>query len=67
MSRISLEFISGLAMPPIAFIDLAAELGCGGVSLSLAPFTANPHGYSGWQPRLRSQSRYWERRDGSAV
>lgn len=51
MNRLGLDFISGLAMPPVAFVELAAEFGCGGVSLALAPFTANPHGYPAWSLR----------------
>jgi sugar phosphate isomerase/epimerase len=51
MNRLVLEFISVLAMQPVEFIELAAELGCGGVGLALAPFTANPHGYRNWSLR----------------
>lgn len=50
-NRLGLDFISTLAMPPVAHVELAATLGCGGVSLALAPFTANPHGYPTWSLR----------------
>jgi sugar phosphate isomerase/epimerase len=50
-SRLGLDFITGLAMPPVQFVELAAELGCGGVTLALAPITANPHGYPAWSLR----------------
>ncbi len=51
MGRLGIEFISALGMAPVAFLELAAELGCGGVGMALAPFTANPHGYPGWSLR----------------
>jgi sugar phosphate isomerase/epimerase len=51
MRPLVLEFISVLTMPPVAFIELAAKLGCDGVGMALAPFTANPHGYPSWSLR----------------
>ncbi len=51
MRPLGLEFISVLAMPPVEFIELAADLGCDGVGMALAPFTANPHGYRAWSLR----------------
>lgn len=48
-------------MPPVEHIALAAELGCGAISLAPAPFTANPHGYPAWSlrdnPALRREVR----------
>ena len=49
--RLGIDFISVLAMPPLAHVALAAELGCGAISLALEPFTANPHGYPFWSLR----------------
>lgn len=49
--RLSIDFISALGMPPVDFVHLAADLGCGRISLALAPFTANPHGYPAWSLR----------------
>lgn len=51
MSRIGIDFISFLAMPPVESVQLAADLGCGQLSLALAPFTANPHNYPAWSLR----------------
>lgn len=51
MNRLGVDFISVLGMPPVEFVALAADLGCGGISLALAPFTANPHGYPAWSLR----------------
>lgn len=45
---LGLDFISGLAMPPVAFVELAADLGCSSVSLGVNPITANPHDYAPW-------------------
>lgn len=51
MSRLGIEFISVLGMPPVAFVELTAALGCSGVGMALSPFTANPHGYPDWSLR----------------
>jgi sugar phosphate isomerase/epimerase len=45
MARLGIEFISVFGMPPLQFVDLAADLGCETISLGLAPLDANPHGY----------------------
>jgi sugar phosphate isomerase/epimerase len=49
--RLGFDFISGLGMPPVQFVELAAELGVKRVGMSLVPFTANPHGYPAWSLR----------------
>ncbi|MBW8785708.1 MAG: sugar phosphate isomerase/epimerase [Novosphingobium sp.] len=49
--RIGIEFISVLGLPPVAFVALAAELGCRHIGIALAPFTANPHRYEAWSLR----------------
>jgi sugar phosphate isomerase/epimerase len=55
--RLSIDFISALGMPPIDFVHLAADLGCGRVGIALTPITANPHGYPGWSLRNDPQLR----------
>lgn len=45
---LSLEFISLFGLPPVEFVDLAAELGCPYISMALSPFTANPNDYPQW-------------------
>jgi sugar phosphate isomerase/epimerase len=45
---IGIEFLSGFGMPPVDFIHHAADLGCGHVSLGLAPFSFNPLNYPAW-------------------
>ena len=49
--RLGIEFISVLGMPPVQFIELAAELGCRNVGFTLTPITANPHAYHSWSLR----------------
>jgi sugar phosphate isomerase/epimerase len=49
--RLGIEFISVLALPPVAFVELAARLGVGNVGVALAPITANPCGYPAWSLR----------------
>ena len=49
--RLGFDFISGLGMPPVDFVRLAADLGIRRVGMGLAPFTANPHGYPAWSLR----------------
>ncbi len=49
--RLGIEFISGLCMPPIEFVHLAADLDVHQVGMALAPFNANPYGYATWSLR----------------
>jgi sugar phosphate isomerase/epimerase len=50
--RIGIEFISVLGLPPVPFIELAAEMGCGYIGMALQPmFSENPHGYPAWSLR----------------
>jgi sugar phosphate isomerase/epimerase len=51
MTRLGIEFISALGMPPIGFVEITAAMGCNGLGMALAPFTANPHGYPDWSLR----------------
>ncbi len=48
---LGIAFISALAMPPVAMVEMAAELGCSHVSMGLAPMTANPFDYPPWSLR----------------
>src|SRR5579862_8798238 len=59
--RIGIEVISVLGLPPVAFIELAAQMGCGYIGLSLQPMVSeNPHGYPTWSlrndPALRRET-----------
>ena len=45
MDRVGIEFLSAFGLPPVAFINLAADLGCRYVSTVLEPLEYNPHGY----------------------
>lgn len=51
VDRLGIEFISVLAMPPVAYVELAASLGVHNIGMGLAPFTANPCGYQVWSLR----------------
>jgi len=62
MNRLGIERLSVFGMPPVDFIKLAAELGCGWVGIGLSPSGSfNPHGYRDWSLRddagLRRQTR----------
>ncbi len=48
---IGIEFISVFGLPPVQFVDLAANLGCRRIGISLAPTPANPHDYPRWSLR----------------
>lgn len=49
--RLGIEFISWLGMPPVEYVEAAARLGVGNVSIAPAPMTANPCGYPAWSLR----------------
>lgn len=49
--RLGLEFISALAMPPVEYVALAADLGLRHIGIALTPITANPYGYPAWSLR----------------
>jgi sugar phosphate isomerase/epimerase len=51
MDRISIEFISVFGLPPVEFVNLAADLYCQYISMGLAPMTSNPHNYPLWSLR----------------
>lgn len=46
--RLGIEYLSVFGLPPVAFVELAAELGCHYISTGLQPFPYNPHGYAPW-------------------
>jgi sugar phosphate isomerase/epimerase len=45
MDRVGIEFLGAFGLPPVAFVNLAADLGCQYVSTVLEPLEYNPHGY----------------------
>lgn len=45
MQNLGIEFISVFGMPPVAYIELAAELGCRNVSLGFQQTDFDPHGF----------------------
>ncbi len=45
MDNLGIEFISAFGMPPVAFVELAAELGCRYISLGTNQTDFDPHGY----------------------
>ena len=51
MDRLGIEVLSVFGMPPLAFVELAADLGCRHISLGLEPMPENPHGYPRWSLR----------------
>lgn len=56
-SRVAIEFISVLSLPPVEMVALAAELGCRYIGLGLEPMVGNPHGYAPWSLRQDRQLR----------
>ena len=45
MNRLGIELISVFGLPPIEFVNLAADLGCRYISTGLTQVHINPHGY----------------------
>ena len=45
MNNLGIDLISVLGMPPVQFIELAAELGCPNISLGLNQMDYNPFGF----------------------
>ena len=48
MRRIGIEYISVFGLPPVEFVNLAADLGCSYIGTALTPMPYNPHGYPTW-------------------
>lgn len=62
MDRLGIERLCVFGMPPVAFVALAADLGCRFIGTGLAPMRSyNPHGYPDWSlkddPALRRATR----------
>ena len=49
-NRLGIEMLSGLGLPPVELVTLAADLGCGHISTGLMqmPAAYNPLGYPDW-------------------
>jgi sugar phosphate isomerase/epimerase len=45
MEKLGIDFISVFGLPPVAFVNLAADLGCASISTVLRPLPYNPEGY----------------------
>jgi sugar phosphate isomerase/epimerase len=45
MNRLGIETISVFGLPPVEYVNLAADLGCAHISMALFPIDINPHGY----------------------
>jgi sugar phosphate isomerase/epimerase len=54
---LSIDFISVFGLPPVQFVELAAELACQHISIALTPMPANPHRYPVWSLREDSALR----------
>jgi sugar phosphate isomerase/epimerase len=48
MNRLSIEYIGVFGLPPVEFVNVAADLGCQYISTALTPMPFNPHGYESW-------------------
>jgi sugar phosphate isomerase/epimerase len=46
MEQLGIEHLSVFALPPVSFVNLAADLGCKYIGTGLTAFPYNPHGYS---------------------
>ena len=51
MNRLGIENISVFGLPPVQFVNLAADLGCRYISTGLSAIPYNPHGYPTWSLR----------------
>ena len=71
MNRIAIEALSVFGMPPVAFINLAADLGCANISILPVPISPNPHGYPPFDvlgdPSLRREMKAAMRDRGVAI
>ncbi|TAL00840.1 MAG: sugar phosphate isomerase/epimerase [Rhodospirillaceae bacterium] len=48
MDRIGIELLSIFGLPPVQFVNLAADLDCRHISVGLTAVPFNPHGYPSW-------------------
>lgn len=51
MATIGIENISVFGLPPVAFVNLAADLGCQHISTGLTSYGYNPHNYAPYSLR----------------
>jgi sugar phosphate isomerase/epimerase len=60
MDRLGLDLQSAFGMPPVAYVRLAADLGCSHVTTGLGPVPWNPCGFPPWSlredPALRRET-----------
>ena len=61
MARLGIEAISVFGLPPVDYVNLAADLGCACISTGLTAYPYNPHGYPAFSlrddPALRREMR----------
>jgi len=51
MNRLGIELLTVFGLPPVEFIELASELGCGHISFALSQFPMDPYGSPAWSVR----------------
>jgi hypothetical protein len=51
MNRLGIELLSVFGMNPVEHVELAADPGCGFISIGLTQLPFNPHGYAPWSLR----------------
>src|SRR4051812_33687664 len=51
MERLGLDMMSAFGMPPVEYVNLAADLGCSHVTTGFTPLPWNPCGFPGWSLR----------------
>jgi sugar phosphate isomerase/epimerase len=71
MERLGLDMLSAFGLPPVEYVNLAADLGCGHVTTGLTSLPWNPCGFRTWSLRddgaLRREMRAAMRDRGVAV
>jgi sugar phosphate isomerase/epimerase len=71
MGRLGIEQLSVFGLPPVDFINLAADLGCNCISAGLTGLSYNPHGYPAFSLRddvgMRREMRAAMRDRGVAI
>jgi sugar phosphate isomerase/epimerase len=59
MYKLGIEFLSAFGMPPVQYVNLAADLGCQHISTGLWSMPGGPHEYPQWSlkdnPALRRE------------
>ena len=51
MTPLAIERLCVFGLPPVQFVNLAADLGCRYIAIALTPMSYNPHGYPRWSLR----------------